>query len=131
MATQKPAALPPDTAHAGGAASPGVLQDARGHISAKSPESLDSSAPAIRRTQGPITAARTHLVIFTVFHDGIAICFLSELLIALQAVDSTAKILPHLEAHSAYVPLGRIKDIPTDSSVKNFVKAYLAGLKMS
>jgi hypothetical protein len=80
---------------------------------------------------GPIITAGVHPVIFTVFKDGNALRFLSDLLIALQAVDSTAKILPHSAADSMYVPLGRTKDIPTDSSAKNFVKAYLADLKMS
>ena len=59
---------------------------------------------------------------FTVFKDGNALRFLSDLLIALQALDSTAKILPHSAADSMYVPLGRTKDIPTDASAKNSLK---------
>jgi hypothetical protein len=48
MASQKPAALPPDTAHAGGDPPPSVLQDAVGHNSAENPESLDSQVPKNR-----------------------------------------------------------------------------------
>jgi hypothetical protein len=133
MAPQKPAALPPDTAHAGGDPPPGVLQDAVGHNSAKNPESFDSQAPENRRTQVPALALQEpHTVLFTVFQDGNAICFLSEVLTNLLAVDPTSKILPNMEAHSYYPTLGRNSIFPTNAiDAKNFAKAYMADLKVS
>ena len=133
MASQKPAALPPDTTHAGGDPPPRVLQDAVGHNSAKNPESLDSQAPKNRRTHVLALALQEpYTVLFTVFQDGNAIRFLSELLTNLLAVDSTAKILPSIDAHSDYPTLGRNSVFPTNAmDAKNFAKAYMADLKVS
>ena len=132
MVKKKPAALPPDTGPPAGAPPPGVLQDASEHNSAERTESFDSNAPEIRRTKVPIIAARLHHVLFTVAQDGNAIRFLSDLLINLQVVDATAKILAHKDAPSEYVPLGRISEIPTEATAaKNFAKAYLIGLKVT
>ena len=133
MVKWKPAAVPPNTAPGGAVPPPVAPQGSGRHVSAENPESLNSIALESRRSEGPIIVARTHPVIFTVFNDNNAIRFLSQLLIALQAVDSTAKILPHSDAPSVYVPLGRTKEIPigNDAAVEKFVTAYLAGLKMS
>jgi hypothetical protein len=133
MASQKPAALPPNTAHAGGDSPPGIPQDAAGHNSAENPESLDSQAPENRQTQVPAFAAQgPYTVLFTLFQDGNSIRFLSELLTNLLAVGLIAKILPTMEAHCDYPVLGRNSIFPTNAmEAKNFAKAYMADLKVS
>jgi hypothetical protein len=53
------------------------------------------------------------------------------LLINLQAVDTTAKILAHKDAPSEFVPLGQISEIPTYATAASFfAKANLIGLKI-
>ena len=131
MAKKKPAALRSDTGPPAGDTPPGVLQDATRHESAKNPESLDSPTPEIRQIHVSVIAARPHPVIFTVIQNGNAICFLSDLLINLQLVDSTATILPHSEADSSLLPLLRSKDIPSNASASFFAKAYLANSKIA
>jgi hypothetical protein len=74
----------------------------------------------------------THTVLFTVFQDGNAIRFLSELLMNLLAVDLTTKSLPSMDAHSDYPTRGRNSIFPTNAmDAKNFAKAYMADLKVS
>ena len=132
MEIKKPPALPPDTGPCGGDPPPSVLHESAGHNRAENPELLDSEMPDTRRTQVPIIATLEHPVIFTVLRDVNAIRFLSELLRNLLLLDPTARILPTMEAHSSYLPLGRTSAFPTNvSEAKTFAIAYLAGLKVA
>ena len=71
-------------------------------------------------------------MLFTVFKDGNAIRFLSELLTNLFLVDSTSKTLPTAVAQDAYPELGRNTAFLTNAiDAKSFAKAYLADLKVS
>jgi hypothetical protein len=72
-----------------------------------------------------------HPVLVTVFNDGNAARFLSNLLINLQQVDSSARIIAHPEAASKYVPIQRTSDIPTDELARRFVYAYILNIKVT
>jgi hypothetical protein len=67
----------------------------------------------------------------TIRNDGNATRFLSNLLINLQYVDESARILPHPEASSKYVPIQRTTDIPTGESARRFVYAYILNVKVT
>ena len=72
-----------------------------------------------------------HPVYFEVVNDGNAARFLSEALINLQLVDSTAQILPHRDMPEETETFNNINQIPNDASVSNFTHAYLSGLRVT
>jgi hypothetical protein len=132
MVTIKIPIDPPDTASEGDDSSIGSHSEANGHNSAKSSESLDSNSGKNEvAAHGEAPEPRIHPVLVTIRNDGNATRFLSNLLINLQYVDESARILPHPEASSKYVPIQRTTDIPTDESAQRFVYAYILNVKVT
>ena len=132
MVTKKPPVDPPDTARHGEESSFDTQSEVSGHNSAESSESFDSNSDENEYVERPMAPkAGVHPVQLTVFKDGNVSRFLSNLLINLQKVDRTAKILAHPEASSQYAPLQRTKDIPNDETARRFISAYIAGVRVT
>ena len=132
MATKKPPVDPPDTDSYGEESSYGTHSEAIGHNSAESSESFDANSEEIEYVERPLAPEpKVHPVQVTVIKDGNGSRFLANLLINLQKVDASAKILPQPEASSQFAPLQRTKDIPNDKSARTFVSAYIADIRVT
>jgi hypothetical protein len=104
---------PPDTLYYDEDSSTGHDSEPSEHNSAGSSESEGSKSGNYEvPTYSVAPEPRIHPVMVTVFKDGNGSRFLSNLLIHLQQVDGSAKILPHPEAPSRYVPLQSTKVFP-------------------
>ena len=110
----------------------GSHSEASEHNHAENLESLGSNSGKNEVVaHGEAPEPRIHPVLVTIRNDGNATRFLSNLLINLQYVDESARILAHPEASSKFVPIQRTTDIPTDESARRFVYAYILNVKVT
>ena len=132
MAAETPPALPPDTSLYGDEHPPDIEPDPYGTGYDEDLESIGTNLTLKQDKQrNPEKYMQIHPVYFEVVNDGNATRFLSEALLNLQLVDSTAQILPHGDMPEETETFNNINQIPNDASVSNFTHAYLSGLRVT